>query len=181
MAKGTVDSSTRLYTFLHFFPPSPFSEHGSSLLQEHHVVQSGYLNLCIVLEIPILISTPNLVEVFSLQQDSSFTLPDPPAPFIEPPSTTIIDSIVDIHDSVITPALGIPFQDPHIFSFEHQLVLLVSPLIQGFPCSIPLFLPHWSCIGLILTLGAPLFWGGFGVFSMSHGRVGYTFGFERVF
>ena len=66
IAIGIVDSSSRLYTFSHFFPPSPSLEHVSSHSKEHHVVQSGYLNLCIVPEIPIFTSTPHLVEGFSL-------------------------------------------------------------------------------------------------------------------
>ena len=83
------------------------------------MVQLGHLNLCIVLEIPVLTTTPHLVEVFSLQRDASFTLPNSPAPFIKPPGVHVVDSMEDIHDSVITPSFGIPFQDPHIFSFEH--------------------------------------------------------------
>ena len=99
LAIGTIDSSTHLYTLSHFFPPSPFLEHDSSLSQEHHVVQSRYLNLCIVLEIPILTSTPHPIEGFSLPKDSSSTLPDPPASFIEPPNAVV----------AATPSLRIPF------------------------------------------------------------------------
>ena len=62
-----VDPSTHLYTFSHFGPPSPLSEHTSSLSREHHVVQPRYLNLCIVPEITIFPPTPHLVEVFFLQ------------------------------------------------------------------------------------------------------------------
>ena len=111
------------------------------------MVQSGYLNLCIVPEIPVLIATPHSVEGFSLLQDSTSTLPDPPTSFIEPPGALVADFIEDIHDSVITPSLGIPFQDPHTFSFEHQLGLPISPLIQGL---------HY-------------YGGCFGIFSISHG------------
>ena len=104
------------------------------------MVQSRYSNLCIVPEITIL-TTTHPVEVFSLQQDSSLALPDPPARFIEPPGALIEDSIKDIHllshYSANTLALGIPFQDPYVFFFQHQLGLLVSPLIQGFPCFVP--------------------------------------------
>ena len=93
------------------------------------MVQSRYMNLYIVPEITTLTPTPHPVEVFSLQQDSFLfskillPLSDPLAPFIEPPGALVEDSTEDIHllfhDSVDTPALGIPFQDPHVFSFQH--------------------------------------------------------------
>lgn len=94
-------------------------------------MQSGHLNLCIVPKITILTITPHPIEVFSLQPNSS------PTPFIIPLGTFVEDSTEDIHllfhDSVRAPVnpptLGIPFQDPHVFSFEHQLGLPVSPLI----------------------------------------------------
>ena len=112
VATGTVDLSTRLYSFSHFGPPLP--EHDSPPLREHHVVQSGFLNLCIVPEITTLTPTPHPVEVFSLQQDSSSALPDPPTPFFEPPGAFAADSTEYIHlllrYSVSTPSLGIPFQ-----------------------------------------------------------------------
>lgn len=152
ISRGTVDHTTRLYTFSYFGPPSPLSEHNYSLPREHHVVQSGHLNFCIVLEIPFLTTTPHPVEAFSLQHDTSSALPEPPVPFIESLGALVEDSTEDIHillhDSISTPTLGIPFPDPHVFSFEHQLGLLV---IQGFPCFVPLFLSHWSIF--------PLSWG----------------------
>lgn len=101
---GIVDHTTRLYTFSHFGPPSSLSKYTSSFSQEHHVVQSGYLNLCISPEI----TTPHPVEVFS-----SSTLLDTPAPLIKPLGALVVDSIEDInlllHENVSTPALGIPF------------------------------------------------------------------------
>ena len=128
------------------------------------MVQSRYLNLCIFPEILVLISTPHPFEGSSLPQNPASSLPDPPTSFVEP------------RDEVVaaTPSLRIPFPVPHTFSSGHQLGFPVSPLIQGFPFYVPLFLPYWSCIGLI---GAPLFWGGFNI---SHGMAGCTYGFQWV-
>ena len=117
IATGTVDHSSRLYIFSHFGPPSPLSELSSPLSREHHVVQSGSLNLCVVPETRVVTATPLPEEYFSLQPDSSSALLDPPAPFIEPPGAVVEDSSEDTHllshDSVSTPiiplALGIPF------------------------------------------------------------------------
>ena len=73
------------------------------------MVQSGYLNLCIVPEIHVLTATPPPVEGFSLPRDSSSTLPSPLASFIEPLGALVVDITEDIHDNVITLTLGIPF------------------------------------------------------------------------
>ena len=137
IATGTVDPSTCLYTFSHFFPSSPCLEHVSSRSQEHHVVQSGYLNLCIVPKIPVLTVTPHLVDSFSLPLEPTSSLPDPPA------LATVVAA---------TSSLRIPF--PHTFSSRHQLGFPVSPLIHGYPWYGPSFLPSWSSIG---SLRVPLF------------------------
>ena len=79
------------------------------------------------------------------------------APFIKPLSALVDNSTEDIHllfhDSVSTPTLGIPFQDPHDFSFEHQLGLPVHPSFKDF-----LFLcPCFFCIGVPLLFS--FLWG----------------------
>ncbi len=86
-------------------------------------------------ETTVVTTLPPPLELFSIQQSSSSALLDSSAPFIEPPSAVVEDSIEDIHllfdDDVNTPVipltLGIPFQDPHVYSFEHQLGLPVTP------------------------------------------------------
>ena len=128
-----VDLSTRLYSFSHFGPP--LLENESPPLREHHVVQSGCLNLYVVPKTTIVTTLPPPLEIFSVQQSSSLALPDPPTPFIEPLGVVVKDSTEEIHllfdDSVCTLVipltLGIPFQDPHVYSFEHHLSLLVTP------------------------------------------------------
>ena len=132
-AIGIVDLSTRLYSFSHFSPPLP--EHDSPPLRERHMVQSGFLNLCVVPKTTVVTSLSPPLELFSIQQSSSSALPDPPAPFVKPPDAVVEDSTEDIHllfdDSVCTPVIpltgGIPFQDPRVYSFEHQFGLPVTP------------------------------------------------------
>ena len=103
------------------------------------------------------------------------------------------DSTKEIHflfnDSVCTLVipltLEIPFQDPRVYFFEHQLDLLVTPQLSRFPLQCPLsFTPlHWSHSGLFIDLGVLSFWGGVGASTLSHGGVGSThctYGIERV-
>ena len=119
-AIGIVDLSTCVYSFSHFGPP--LLEHDSPPLREHYVVQLGFLNLCLVPETTVVIPLPPPFELFSVQRSSSSALPNPLAPFIEPPGAIVEDSTEDIHllfdDSVRTPVipltLGIPFQDPRV-------------------------------------------------------------------
>ena len=133
VAIGIVDLSTCLYSFSHFGPP--FTEHDYPPLREHHVVQPSFLNLYVVLETTIVTTHRSPIE----------------------------DSIEEIHllshENVCTPVtpltLGIPFQDPHVYSFEHQLSLPVTPQALRFPLQCPLsFTPlHWSRSGLFIDLG----------------------------
>lgn len=67
VATGIVDHSTCLYTFSHFGPPSPLSEHNSPLMRAHHVGQSGHLNLYDVPKTTSVAASPHLVGVSSLQ------------------------------------------------------------------------------------------------------------------
>ena len=135
IAIGMVDHSICLYTFSHFGPPSLSSECSTPLTREHTMGKLGHLNLCVVPETTSMTVSPSLVGVSSLQQDSSSALPDPKAPFIGPPNAVVEDSTEDIHllspdnvnTPVIPPTLGIPFQDPCVYFFEHQLSLLVTP------------------------------------------------------
>ena len=117
IAIGTVDPSTHLYTFSHFCLPSPSLEHVSSHSQEHHVVQSRYLNLCIVLEILVLTTPPHLVDGFSLPQDPTSSLLDPPSSSIMP------------RDAVVaaTPSLRIPF--PLFLPYWSSFGLIRVPLL----------------------------------------------------
>ena len=116
VSTGIVDLSTHLYSFSHFGPPLP--KHDSPPLREHHVVQSSFLNLCVVPETTVVTTLPPSLELLSVQQSSSSKLPDPPAPFIEALGAIVEDSTEDIHllfdDSVSTPViprtLGIPFR-----------------------------------------------------------------------
>ena len=64
VAIGTIDLSTYLYSFSHFGPP--LLEHDSPPLREHHVVQSGFLNLCVVPETTIVTALPPSLELFSV-------------------------------------------------------------------------------------------------------------------
>ena len=144
-------------------------------------------------ETTVVTALPPPLELFSIQQSSSSALPDPPISFIETPGAVVEDSIEEIHllfdDSVRTPVipltLRIPFQDPRVYSFEHQLGLPVTPQLSRFPLQCPLpFTPlHWSHSGLFIDPGVLSFLGGFGASTLSHGGVGSmhcTYGFERV-
>ena len=64
VAIGIVDFSTCLYSFSHFGPPLP--EHNFPPLREHHVVQSGFLNLYLVVETTVVIALPPSLEIFSV-------------------------------------------------------------------------------------------------------------------
>ena len=65
IAIGIVDLSTHLYSFSYFGPPFP--EHNSPPLREHHVVQSGFLNLYVVPKTTIVTALPPPLELFSIQ------------------------------------------------------------------------------------------------------------------
>ena len=62
VATRTVDLFAHLYSFSHFGPP--LLEHVSPPLREHHVIQSGFLNLCVVLETVVVTALPPPLELF---------------------------------------------------------------------------------------------------------------------